>query len=317
MSVSPTLTDSLQAAIQIQDVTHRYGELFALDGLSLDIESRQIFGLLGPNGSGKSTLFRLISTLVPIQRGSIRVFGIDVDAERDGVREAIGVVFQSPSLDRKLTVRENLEYQAALYGLSRPVRNERIAELVERMGVADRMHDRCEKLSGGLKRRVELAKGLIHRPRLLLLDEPSTGLDPSARLELWQALVSLKNDWGTTVVLTTHWIEEADKCDRLAILDRGRLVAMDTPDLLRRETTETVLSILSSDPIRTSEIMRCQFGWDAKVFDQTVRVVTQDSITSLAPLMDALGASALSITIGRPSLEDVFIRKTGKPFESR
>jgi len=317
MSVSRTLTDSLQAAIQIQDVTHRYGELFALDGLSLDIESRQIFGLLGPNGSGKSTLFRLISTLVPIQRGSIRVFGIDVDAERDGVREAIGVVFQSPSLDRKLTVRENLEYQAALYGLSRPVRNERIAELVERMGVADRMHDRCEKLSGGLKRRVELAKGLIHRPRLLLLDEPSTGLDPSARLELWQALVSLKNDWGTTVVLTTHWIEEADKCDRLAILDRGRLVAMDTPDLLRRETTETVLSILSSDPIRTSEIMRCQFGWDAKVFDQTVRVVTQDSITSLAPLMDALGASALSITIGRPSLEDVFIRKTGKPFESR
>jgi ABC-2 type transport system ATP-binding protein len=317
MSVSPTLTDSLQAAIQIQDVTHRYGELFALDGLSLDIESRQIFGLLGPNGSGKSTLFRLISTLVPIQRGSIRVFGIDVDAERDGVREAIGVVFQSPSLDRKLTVRENLEYQAALYGLSRPVRNERIAELVERMGVADRMHDRCEKLSGGLKRRVELAKGLIHRPRLLLLDEPSTGLDPSARLELWQALVSLKNDWGTTVVLTTHWIEEADKCDRLAILDRGRLVAMDTPDLLRRETTETVLSILSSDPIRTSEIMRCQFGWDAKVFDQPVRVVTQDSITSLAPLMDALGASALSITIGRPSLEDVFIRKTGKPFESR
>ncbi|MEI8213656.1 MAG: ABC transporter ATP-binding protein [Planctomycetota bacterium] len=315
--MSRTLTDSLQAAIQIQDVTHRYGELFALDGLSLDIESRQIFGLLGPNGSGKSTLFRLISTLVPIQRGSIRVFGIDVDAERDGVREAIGVVFQSPSLDRKLTVRENLEYQAALYGLSRPVRNERIAELVERMGVADRMHDRCEKLSGGLKRRVELAKGLIHRPRLLLLDEPSTGLDPSARLELWQALVSLKNDWGTTVVLTTHWIEEADKCDRLAILDRGRLVAMDTPDLLRRETTETVLSILSSDPIRTSEIMRCQFGWDAKVFDQTVRVVTQDSITSLAPLMDALGASALSITIGRPSLEDVFIRKTGKPFESR
>lgn len=317
MSVSPTLTDSLQAAIQIQDVTHRYGDLLALDGLSLDIQSRQIFGLLGPNGSGKSTLFRLISTLVPIQRGSIRVFGIDVDAERDGAREAIGVVFQSPSLDRKLTVRENLEYQAALYGISRPVRNERIAELAERMGVADRMHDRCEKLSGGLKRRVELAKGLIHRPRLLLLDEPSTGLDPSARLELWQALVSLRNEWGTTVVLTTHWIEEADKCDRLAILDRGRLVAMDTPDLLRRETTETVLSILSSDPSRTSEIVRCQFGWDAKVFDQTVRVVTQDSITSLASLMDALGASALSITIGRPSLEDVFIRKTGKPFESR
>lgn len=303
-------------ALSLTEVRHRYGQSTALDGVSLDIEPQQILGWLGPNGSGKSTLFRLIATLVPVQSGSIRVFGDDVMASRQQVRERIGVVFQSPSLDRKLTVRENLECQAALYGIVGTERRDRIEQLAKRMGVADRFNQRCEKLSGGLKRRVELAKGLIHQPQLLILDEPSTGLDPTARLELWTALVDLRNQWGTTIVLTTHLLEEADKCDRLAILDAGRLVAFDTPDRLRRETGETVITILTTQPERTSEILQCQFGWSSIRLDQQVRVVTSEPIESISQVLQALGDNAISITIGRPGLEDVFIRKTGNLFRS-
>lgn len=306
-----------ETAVDIDAVSHRYRGLTALDGLSLKIDGGQIFGLLGPNGSGKSTLFRLIATLVPIQHGCIEVFSVDVGRDPHRVRESIGVVFQSPSLDRKLTVRENLECQAALYGISGTLRAERVAELSARLGVADRMNDRCEKLSGGLKRRVELAKGLIHRPRLLILDEPSTGLDPTARLELWNALVDLRDHWNTTVLLTTHLLEEADKCDALAILDRGKLVACDTPDRLRRETGETVLSIVAADPEGMAATLRERFGWQPLIVDQTVRVLQRDSQVPIAQVLEAVQASAINITLGRPSLEDVFIRKTGNSFQNR
>jgi ABC-2 type transport system ATP-binding protein len=183
-------------AVNVQGVTHRYGASVALDDLSFSVDAGSVFGLLGPNGSGKSTLFRLISTLVPIQAGSIRVCGSDVARNRTDVRQKLGVVFQSPSLDRKLTVRENMECQASLYGISGSERRDRILELAGLMGLSDRMHERCERLSGGLKRRAELAKGLLHRPSLLILDEPSTGLDPAARLDMWHALVQLRDIGG-------------------------------------------------------------------------------------------------------------------------
>jgi ABC-2 type transport system ATP-binding protein len=270
--------------------------------------------MLGPNGSGKSTLFRLISTLVPVQSGSIHVLGLDVMQRRSEVRHCLGVVFQSPSLDRKLTVRENMECQAALYGITGVERKERISLLARKMGLDDRLGDRCEKLSGGMKRRAELAKGLLHRPRLLILDEPSTGLDPSARLELWQALETLREEWNTTILLTTHLLDEADKCDRLAILDGGRLVALDSPENLRKETGETVISVASHEPLRIAALLKERFGWEPSVVGDGVRVVTHESSQCVSEVLVLLGSSVHSVTVGRPGLEDVFLRKTGSTF---
>jgi ABC-2 type transport system ATP-binding protein len=302
------------AAVRIDGVTHRYGPTTALQELSLTVPRGCIFGLLGPNGSGKSTLFRLVSTLVPIQEGTIEVFGRDVRRDRNGVRGLIGVVFQSPSLDRKLTVRENMQCQAALYGLHGQQQKDRIEELSQWLGIADRLGERSERLSGGLKRRAELAKGLMHRPSLLILDEPSTGLDPSARLELWKALSNLRDGGNTTVVMTTHLLEEADKCDRLAILNAGQLVADDTPENLRRETGETRISISSREPQRVASVLASRFHWSPQTFGEEVRVVIDNAPPRIAEVMQALGDSAMSVTVGRPGLEDVFIRKTGMVF---
>lgn len=303
-------------ALSIDRVTHRYGNSVALNELSFSVPSNQIFGLLGPNGSGKSTLFRLISTLVPVQAGSIQLLGMDVMSERNRVRETLGVVFQSPSLDRKLTVRENMECQAALYGISGLDRADRIASLAKLLGISDRLNDRCEKLSGGLKRRAELAKGLLHQPRVLILDEPSTGLDPSARLDLWRALVELRDHWGASVFLTTHLLEEADKCDCLAILNNGKLVAFDSPDNLRRATGETVISVMTDEPKLVAGVLQSRFGSDPKILDNQVRVVINDAGTVVTDVLQALAGNSLSITIGRPDLEDVFIRRTGTSFSN-
>jgi len=303
-------------ALTIDHVTHRYGNAVALNELSFDVPAHQIFGLLGPNGSGKSTLFRLISTLVPVQSGSIHLLGIDVMAERNRVRESLGVVFQSPSLDRKLTVRENMECQAALYGISGKQCVDRIESLAKLMGIRDRLHERCERLSGGLKRRAELAKGLLHQPRVLILDEPSTGLDPSARLDLWRALVELRDSWGTSVLLTTHLLEEAEKCDCVAILDSGKLVALDSPDNLRRATGETVISVMTDEPELVAGVLKTRFGWEPKTLDHQVRVVINDPGIVIADVLQTLAGNSLSITIGRPGLEDVFIRTTGIPFSN-
>ncbi len=198
---------SLSAAISVRGLSHRYGSRQALDNLDFDVTSGEIFGLLGPNGGGKTTLFRILATLLPVQEGQVELLGLDVAREPEHVRTQIGVTFQSPSLDRKLTVRENLATQGALYGLSGSHLAGRIDTLLSRLGLADRARDRVESLSGGLARRVEIAKGLLHDPRVLLLDEPSTGLDPGARLDLWQYLRLLREEAGVTVLVTTHLME--------------------------------------------------------------------------------------------------------------
>ncbi|MFO0012857.1 MAG: ABC transporter ATP-binding protein [Planctomycetota bacterium] len=301
-------------AVSISGVSHRYGSRLALDGISFDVPQGMLFGLLGPNGSGKSTLFRLISTLVSLQSGSITVLGHDLVREQTAVRSNLGVVFQSSSLDRKLTVRENLQCQAALYGIVGADLKTRIAALSEMMGLQDRLSERCEKLSGGLKRRVELAKGLLHRPRLLILDEPSTGLDPGSRLDFWEALCGLKEGWGTTVLLTTHLMEEAEKCDFLCILDSGRVVAYATPEELRRETGEIVISVATREPRAVADVFKERFGWDCAISGDQVRVIASDSPTRITEILSVLGNRALSVSVGQPGLEDVFMRKTGRIF---
>ncbi len=302
------------SALSVKNVVHHYKETKALNGLSFEVAVGQIFGILGPNGSGKSTLFRLVSTLTRVQSGSIEVLGWSTQNDTSIVRQQLGVVFQSPSLDRKLTVLENIRCQAALYGLSRADRDQRIQENVSMLGLDDKLNVRCEKLSGGQKRRVELAKGLLHRPKVLLLDEPSTGLDPAARLDLWQALTQLRDKHGTSIILTTHLLEEADKCDCVAILNAGAMVACDRPENLRSETGEVVICIATSDPIAVARILKENLRMECTVLDQQVRITSPEAMSVLSSVIEQTKSLASSVMVGRPSLEDVFIAKTGHQF---
>lgn len=299
--------------IIVADVHHRYGARDALRGVDLEVLPGQIFALLGPNGSGKTTLFRLISTLMPLQRGRITVAGADVASDPMEVRRRIGIVFQSPSLDKKLTVDENIACQGALYGLSGPVLRERRDEVLRLVGLEDRRGDICETLSGGMKRRVELAKGMLHRPRVLLLDEPSTGLDPAARLDLWEALTAMARS-GVTVLLTTHLLEEADKADRIAILSEGAVISTGSPEALRAELGDGLVTIESDDIGSTERIVRDEMGLETQRVQQQVRIRSASPAALVPVLAERLGASVRTISVGRPSLEDVFIAKTGHRF---
>jgi ABC-2 type transport system ATP-binding protein len=309
-----THTADATAAVDIADLGHRYGERRALAGLSLTIDRGEIFVFLGPNGGGKTTLFRLLSTLIPIQQGEARILGFDLRRQAQAVRERIGVVFQAPSLDKKLTVAENLMHQGHLYGLSGRGLQARQDEMLERLGLGDRRRDRVETLSGGLRRRVELAKGMLHRPRLLLLDEPSTGLDPGARSDLWDYLQQVRRDEGVTIVLTTHLLEEADKADRIAILSEGSLVALDTPDALKATVGGDSITIQTDEAESLAPAISERFGCSASVLDGAVRLEQRDGHEWIARLVEAFPGRIDAITLGKPTLEDVFIDRTGHRF---
>lgn len=304
---------STEDRIIVHQVCHRYGQREALRGVDLRVGPGEIFALLGPNGSGKTTLFRLISTLMPLQSGHITVADADVAREPLRVRGRIGIVFQSPSLDKKLTVDENIGCQGALYGLSGAVLRRRRDEVLRQLGLTDRRNELCEKLSGGLKRRVELAKGMLHRPRVLLLDEPSTGLDPGARLDLWEALTTMAAG-GMTILLTTHLLEEAEKAASLAILADGQVIATGTPDQLRTELGEGLVTVTADDAEAAERLIRTALGLEVQRVQQQLRIQSDRPAALVPQLAEVLGASARSITVGRPGLEDVFIARTGHRF---
>jgi ABC-2 type transport system ATP-binding protein len=265
-------------------------------------------------GAANSRVFRVLSTLLPVQSGSASVLGHDLAREQHLVRTQIGVVFQAPSLDRKLTVAENIDYQGALYGLSGAALRQRRDELLAQFGLADRGGELTEKLSGGLRRRVELAKGLIHEPKLLLLDEPSTGLDPAARADLWQYLKTLRDQSGTTILLTTHYLDEADGADRLAILHEGRLVALGAPDELRAGVGGDSITIETIDPAALAAAISEKFALAARVVDGEVRLEAPDGHQWIARLVDGCPGQVSAIRLGKPTLEDVFIARTGHRF---
>ncbi len=305
------------SAIVTQGLRCAYGERRALDDLSLTVEAQEIVGLLGPNGSGKTTLFRVLTTLLAPTAGSASVLGHDTVAEPTAVRRAIGVVFQAPSLDRKLTAAENLLYQGRLYGLRGGALRARVQELLGEVGLQDRAGERTEKLSGGLKRRVELAKGLLHRPQVLLLDEPSGALDPGARRDLWRYLQRVREESGVTPFITTHLMEEAERCDRIAILDRGRLVAFDTPDALKSRIGGEVLRITPTDPDGSAALCAAiaeRFDVQPTDIAGEVRLERHDGAAFLPALFEAFPGRIAAATVARPSLEDVFIGLTGHRF---
>src|SRR5437588_6908181 len=234
---------SASAVIRVEDIRHSYGKRAALKGISFDVAAGEIFGLLGPNGSGKTTLFRILSTLMLPTAGSATIMGCDAVQEPARLRRQIGVVFQAQSIDLKLTAYENLWHQGHLYGLRGATLKKRIQEILSRVGLADRAQELVETFSGGMQRRIELAKGLLHHPGVLLLDEPTTGLDPGARRDLWQYLAILRDEEHVSVLVTTHLMEEAERCDRLAIMNEGNLVALGTPAELNGGRGGAVLSL--------------------------------------------------------------------------
>ncbi|HYV57323.1 MAG TPA: ABC transporter ATP-binding protein [Candidatus Nitrosopolaris sp.] len=303
-------------AVELHELRQRYGDRIALDGISLTVARGEIMALLGPNGSGKSTLFRILATLLEPTQGSARIFGHDVRREADAVRRRVGVVFQQPSIDKLLSVEENLLHHGALYGLARGTLRVRVAAMLERFGLAERRDERVGRLSGGLARRVELAKALVVGAEVLLLDEPSTGLDPLARREFLAHLAELRERDGITVLLTTHHLDEAERADHVAILDRGRLVTLGAPEELKAALGGDVLVMQVASAERLRERLRLRLGLEAAVVDGALRLEAPRAHEIVSRLVDAFPDEIRSITYGKPTLEDVFVHLTGRRFEA-
>ena len=302
-------------ALSIKKLSHRYGDRKAIDEISFDVEKGETFALLGPNGSGKTTLFRLLSTLMPLQGGEVKLFGFDLATQPEAVRQQLGVVFQSPSLDKKLRVEENLRHNGILYGLNGKALSKRIDEELERFRLTERRRDMVEELSGGLQRRAELAQCMLHQPKLLLLDEPSTGLDPAARNDLWQRLGAAK-DSGVTILVTTHLLEEAERCDRLAIMNEGQLAALDTPAALQSSVGGDRITIRSADTESLIQKLQESFELSATLIDGTIRVETTSAEELVPRLYHSLRDEIEELSVGKPTLEDVFLVRTGRSFQT-
>jgi ABC-2 type transport system ATP-binding protein len=298
-------------AVSAVGVGFAYGQRAALADVGFEVPAGETHGFLGPNGSGKSTLFKLLSTLVPMQQGRVTVLGHDLARDTAAIRRRLGVVFQSPAVDKQLTVRENLRYGGLLLGLGGAALQTRIDAVLGAVGLAERARDRVSELSGGLRRRVEIAKCLLGEPELLLLDEASTGLDPAARRDMWQVL---RAQPGLTVLFTTHLMDEAADADRLTLLDEGHVVAQGRPAELMREVGGQLLEIETDDAEALAAELRQAFGVDARCVDQTLRL-DGESVHELVPaIMTRFGERIVRLQLAHPSLQDVFLLKTGKRF---
>lgn len=286
--------------------------IVAVKNLSLQVNEAEIFGILGPNGSGKSTLFQIISTLLKPSSGTVRVAGFDVQTQPQLVRQQLGVVFQSPSLDEQLTARENLIHHGHLYGMRGTDLKQRAMDALAAVSLSERANDYIETFSGGMKRRVEIAKAMLHQPRLLLLDEPSTGLDPAARREIWQHLNKLRDELGITVLMTTHLMDEAEKCDRLAIVHLGELVAVDTPDKLKQQIGGDVIQIDAQDAQTLQPELQTMYPQHTlNLVEGRLLLECEDGPTQVARIASAFGTKIKRIAVGQPTLEDVFMHLTG------
>jgi ABC-2 type transport system ATP-binding protein len=303
--------------ISVENLVHRYEKRTALNGVSFDVRPAELFGLLGPNGSGKTTLFRILSTLMLPTAGGAVILGYDAAQDPAGLRRQIGVVFQAQSIDPKLTAYENLWHQGHLYGLRGAGLKKRIAEILARVGLADRAKERVETFSGGMRRRIELAKGLLHHPGVLLLDEPTTGLDPGARRDLWQYLQTLRDEEHVSVLVTTHLMEEAERCDRLAIMNEGNLVALGTPAELKSEIGgDVILLDAARDAALLAEHIRARFRIETTVLGNQVRIEREGGHRFVADVVEAFPGEIQAVSVSKPALEDVFIHRTGHKFWS-
>jgi ABC-2 type transport system ATP-binding protein len=303
------------SALEAEGLGFSYGERKALVDVSFAIARGEVFGFLGPHGGGKTTLFKLLSTLVPIQSGRARVLGRDLAGDTVAIRRKMGVVFQHPSVDGKLTVLENLQHHGRLYGISGRRLKERSAAMLDSLGLTARAGDLVETLSGGMRRRVELAKAMLHQPELLLLDEPSTGLDPMARREFFGHLEQLSRRDNVTIVLTTHHMEEAERCDRIAMLHQGQLVACAAPGELKSRVGGDVVVIHTASPELLQRKLLQQMKLKTSVVDGTIRIERPRGHELIRELVDTFGTEIESVSFGKPTLEDVFVHLTGHKFD--
>jgi len=305
----------MTSAIHIEHLTRRFGDLVAVDDISFDIGQGEIFGLLGPNGAGKTTTLSMLATMLEPSSGSATVNGIDIMGDAAGVRRSIGIVFQDQSLDEELTAWENMDFHGRLYRIPAGVRNQRIDELLRLVELFDRKDDIVKTFSGGMRRRLEIARGLLHHPAVLFLDEPTLGLDPQTRNHLWTYIATLAQEKGITIVITTHYMEEADRlCNRIAIIDHGKIIAMDTPGRLKERIGGEVVTITSPDPDRVIAILSGA-GLHADRSGEQVTVSLENAEQQISGLIVRLSENKVPVTaiaIHKPTLEDVFLSFTGK-----
>lgn len=298
--------------VSVEHLKLNYGAQRALEDVSFSVEAGELFGILGPNGSGKSTMFRILATIESPQSGKATIAGLDVVTQAQAVRSHIGVVFQSQSLDKYLTVEENLTSQGHLFGMSGTKLKSRIDALLEKLQISDRRSSILKTLSGGMKRRVEIAKALLHSPKVLLMDEPTTGLDPVARLELWQYIDQLRRDTGITVIVTTHLLDEAERASRLMLMHMGISVQQGTPSQLRATIPGDVVLIESDDPEAVRQGVFLHFGKQVcTIVDNKVRTIAPDGSKFVTEVAAAFPKVVRGISYHKPTLEDVFMKETG------
>ncbi len=304
-------------AIRVDHLTRRFGDLVAVDDVSFEIHQGEIFGLLGPNGAGKTTTLSILSTMLKPSSGSATVVGKDVIADEDGVRKSIGIVFQDQSLDEELTATENMDFHGRLYRIPKEVRKRRIAELLSLVGLSERKNDIVKTFSGGMRRRLEIARGLLHHPSVLFLDEPTLGLDPQTRNHLWQYIETLSSEKGITIILTTHYMEEADRlCNRIAIMDQGKIIALDTPSNLKASLGGDVVTIRSPTPETIPPVLNEPWITALELHPGAVSITLREGADEhISSIVTALSGNRIpieSVSIHKPTLEDVFLHFTGK-----
>lgn len=294
--------------------TYRAGDTVveAVRGIDLRVEAGQTYGFLGPNGAGKSTTIEMLCTIRNPSAGSARVAGFDVVGQRDQVRRRIGLVFQQQTLDLQLTAEQNLRFHAELYGLSRAEADRRIADVLEMVALADRRSDTVTRFSGGMKRRLEIARGLVHAPQVLFLDEPTIGLDPQTRAAIWAYLHDLRRTTEITVFVTTHYMDEAEHCDRIAIMDHGEIVVEDTPEALKSGIGTDRIALRTDDDELAIARVRERLGIEAGVHEGQVTLAVAEGAQVVPRLFTELGVGIRSVTVTRPSLDDVFLTYTGR-----
>jgi ABC-2 type transport system ATP-binding protein len=298
-------------AISVQGLEKRYGEIAAVAGIDFEVAPGEVFGFLGPNGAGKSTTIKMLCTLAQPSAGRATVAGHDVVTERDQVRRNIGLVFQDTTLDTYLTAVQNLRFHAELYGVPRQIVARRIEQVMTMVGLWDRRESLVRSYSGGMKRRLEIARGLLHSPRVLFLDEPTVGLDPQTRASIWNYIEELKSAEDITIFMTTHYMDEAEYCDRIAIMDNGKIVVVETPEALKASVGKDRVAIGSPDEAAAIAALRERFDVEATVAEGLVVFSVADGEQFVPRLFAELGVPIRSVSVARPSLDDVFMSYTG------
>jgi ABC-2 type transport system ATP-binding protein len=298
-------------AVSVRGLVKRYGDVEAVSGIDFDVTAGETFGFLGPNGAGKTTTIGVLCTLVKPTRGGATVAGHDVARERDEVRRNIGLVFQDTTLDGYLTAEQNLRLHAELYGVPRAAVPERMRQVMEMVGLWERRASRVMTFSGGMKRRLEIARGLLHSPRVLFLDEPTVGLDPQTRSSIWRYIRELKAREDITIFLTTHYMDEAEYCDRIAIMDRGKIIVLDTPEALKASVGRDRVQISTDDDEAAIAALSERFELEATVAEGLVTIAVSSGEAFVPRLFAELGVPIRSVSVSRPSLDDVFMSYTG------